>query len=327
MSLLYPMKFTPVFKEKIWGGQQIRTELGKDFSPLPNCGEMWVVSGIPGDETVVENGLLQGNDLSELCEIYMDELMGEKVYEKYGEMFPLLIKFIDTTDWLSVQVHPDDELAMKNHNEDFGKTEMWYILKAGPHAELISGFNAEVNRKDFIEHLKNKTLKEKLNVETVTAGDVYFIPAGRVHAIGGRILLAEIQQSSDVTYRIYDWDRFDVNGLPRELHAELAMDAIDFEVVKDAKTPYLKRKDAPVSLMDCPQFTTRLLQLEHPYTPDYSGIDSFVVFLCTSGKVTLRYENGEERIAAGEALLLPAIIRNVELIPEPNTELLEVYIS
>ncbi len=327
MSALYPLKFTPVFKEKIWGGQQIRKVLQKDFSPLPNCGEMWVVSGIPGDESVVQNGELEGNTLNELCEIFMDELLGEKIYDKFGEMFPLLVKIIDTTDWLSVQVHPDDELAATNHGEAYGKTEMWYILKASHDATLISGFKESLNKATFIKSLANKTLTESLNIVPVEAGDVYFIPAGRVHAIGGHILLAEIQQSSDITYRIYDWDRFDVNGLPRELHTDLATEAINFEVVKDAKSPYLKRKDAAVPLIECPQFTTRLLELQKPYLPDYHDLDSFVILLCTEGSLVVSHETGEENITAGEAVLIPACVRHIELKPAPQANILEIFIA
>jgi mannose-6-phosphate isomerase len=327
MSALYPLKFAPVFKEKIWGGKQIATVLGKDYSPLPNCGEMWVLSGIPGDESVVLNGYLEGNELSELCEVYMDELLGEKVYEKYGEVFPLLIKFIDTTDWLSVQVHPDDDLALKNHGEPNGKTEMWYILKAGDKAELNSGFNADSNKEEIQSLLQAKQISQRLKFEKVNKGDVFFIPAGRVHAIGPDILLAEIQQSSDITYRIYDWDRFDVNGLPRELHTELGLEAIDYSVTKEVKESYTRRDNIPVPLVNCPQFTTNLLCLNASYKPDYSGIDSFVALLCTSGKGNLVYAEGKESLNAGEVILLPAGYSGVQLVPDDAMEILEVYID
>jgi mannose-6-phosphate isomerase len=249
------------------------------------------------------------------------------VYEKYGEDFPLLIKFLDTTDWLSVQVHPGDELALKNHGEPFGKTEMWYVLQAGPKAELISGFNRKVDKSSFAATLQQQTLKDALNVVPVAAGDVFFIPSGRVHAIGGNILLAEIQQSSDITYRIYDWDRFDVNGLPRELHAELALDAIDFEGTNEAKSPYLKRVDVPVNLMSCPEFTTRLLDLHKTYAPNYHDIDSFVILLCTKGQATLQSDGDDVGLVAGEAVLIPAEIRDVTIQPRPTVELLEIYIG
>src|SRR3972149_1007896 len=199
MSHLYPLKFKPIFKDKIWGGDKIKTLLNKDFSPLPNCGESWEISGVQDEISVVSNGFLIGNNLQELIEIYMGDLVGDQVYQKYGIEFPLLIKFIDAHDDLSIQVHPNDKLAMQRHNA-YGKTEMWYIIDADRGAKLISGFNTEVTKDAYIKHLENNTLNLILNYEEVKAGDVFFMPAGRVHAIGKGILLTEIQQTSDITY-------------------------------------------------------------------------------------------------------------------------------
>lgn len=204
-TMLYPFKFKPVFKDKIWGGRKIKTVLGKDFSPLINCGEVWVVSGVKGNETVIENGFLAGNNLAEITEVYMDELLGEPVYNKFGEEFPILVKFIDAADDLSIQVHPDDELAAKRHNS-LGKTEMWYVMDTDPGAKLITGFKQDTDKATYLQHLRNKSLMELLHTEQVKPGDVFYQPAGRVHAIGKGVLLAEIQQSSDVNqYLLPGW--------------------------------------------------------------------------------------------------------------------------
>ncbi len=324
--MLYPLKFKPVFKDKIWGGRKINTNLGLDFSPLPKCGEAWTLSGVAGCQTVVSNGFLEGNELNEILEIYMDELVGEKVYEKYANEFPILVKFIDANDYLSIQVHPDDELAARR-NIGNGKTEMWYILDADPGAELITGFGPEMNRATYLDFFNQKRLKEILNFEKVQKGDVFFIPSGRVHALGPGILLAEIQQTSDTTYRIYDWDRVDSEGHSRELHTDLALDAIDFSHVDSYRSPYKHEINKTACMVDCSCFTTNLLELDHTVGKDYSGLDSFVIYICVEGKAEIR--TGEEctSLTAGEVLLLPAIIDEVSLTPDPYTRILEVYIS
>jgi mannose-6-phosphate isomerase len=203
MNSLYPLKFTPVFKDKIWGGDKLKTILNKDFSDLPNCGESWEISAVQDDISVVSNGFLKGNNLEELIEVYMGDLVGEKVWEKFGCECPLLIKFIDANDNLSIQVHPNDELSAERHDA-YGKTEMWYVVQADPGARLISGFSGKINKAEYLKYLGNGHLEDILNYEEVSAGDVFFIPAGRVHAIGKGIVVAEIQQTSDVTYRIFD---------------------------------------------------------------------------------------------------------------------------
>ena len=324
--MLYPLKFQPVFKEKIWGGQKIRTLLNIDFSPLPNCGEMWALSGVSGYQTKIVNGFLAGNELNEILEIYMDELVGEKVYDRHKTEFPLLVKIIDATDYLSIQVHPDDQLAGKRKLGN-GKTEMWYILDAAPDAELISGFNREMNVNTYLQYLRDKKLKEILNVEMVKKDDLFFIPSGRVHALGPGILLAEIQQTSDTTYRIYDWDRFDANGNPRELHTDLALEAIDFKMYDSYRTHYRPTLNQPSLLVDCPYFTTNLLTFDRTMEKDYSGLDSFVVYLGLEGKVGLRSGDNRLLINPGEVVLLPATIENVVLEPSATGKLLEVYIS
>lgn len=324
--MLYPLKFKPVFKDKIWGGQKIRTSLGLDFSPLPNCGEAWMLSGVPDCQTVIANGFLEGNELNEILEIYMDELVGEKVYEKYPGEFPILVKFIDANDYLSIQVHPDDALAARR-NIGHGKTEMWYILDADPDAALISGFNRQMNASDYLELLNSKRLREVMNYEKVRKGDVFFIPSGRVHALGPGILLAEIQQTSDTTYRIYDWDRVDDEGKSRELHTDLALEAIDFSPVDSYRTNYRHVINKPATLVDCPFFTTNLLEAFEVIEKDYSSLDSFVIYICVEGRGEIRAGSDGVSISAGEVLLLPATTGDVAIVPGPEIKLLEVYIS
>lgn len=325
MNKLYPLKFKPIFKDKIWGGEKIKTVLKKDFSPLPNCGEVWVLSGVEGNQTLIENGFLAGNELNEIVEVFMGDLVGDKTYQKFGAEFPILIKFIDANDWLSIQVHPDDELAEKRHN-NLGKTEMWYILDAEEGAELISGFSKKVNKDGYQKHLENKTLKNILNFEKVKKGDVFYIPSGRVHALGPGILLTEIQQTSDVTYRIYDWDRIDESGMTREIHTEQALDAIDFKVYDNYKTDYEPKTNETVKLIESPYFNTNLIHLTKPLKKDYSELDSFVIYICAEGKYELRYAEGTVNIKKGEALLLPAIFEQVEIYPKAEAKILEVYI-
>jgi mannose-6-phosphate isomerase len=326
MNTLYPLKFQPVFKDKIWGGQKIKNILGMDFGKLPNCGEAWVVSGVEGNPTLVKNGFLAGNELNELVSVYMGDLVGDDVYNNFGDEFPLLIKYIDANDWLSIQVHPDDTLAAKR-KIGRGKTEMWYILESEKESELISGFSKKVDKETYQKHLNEKRLKEILNFEKVEKGDVFFIPAGRVHALGPGILLAEIQQTSDTTYRIYDWDRIDTNGMKRELHTKEALDAIDFEVADTYKTRYKPIKNKTVSLIQCPQFTTNLLDYDQPISKDFEELDTFVIYMAVEGNSLLKWDGGEEEIATGEAVVIPNIINNIELSPIGKAKLLEIYLT
>ena len=325
MNELYPLKFQPVFKDKIWGGQKIKTVLGMDFGKLPNCGEAWVVSGVEGNPTLVKNGFLAGNELNELVSVYMGDLVGDDVYEKHGDEFPLLIKFIDANDWLSVQVHPDDELAEKRGMPN-GKTEMWYILESDKDAELISGFNQPMTRENYLKYFEEKRLKEILNFEKVKKGDVFFIPAGRVHALGPGILLAEIQQTSDTTYRIYDWDRIDAGGMKRELHTREALDAIDFEMADQYKTRYKAKKNKTATLISCPQFTTNLLDYDQEMSKDYEELDSFVIYLGIEGTTFLTWEDGEMELQTGEAVVVPNVIKRIQLKPLAHAKLLEIFL-
>lgn len=324
--MLYPLKFKPIYKEKIWGGNKIKSILRKDFGNLTNCGESWEISGIEGDETIVSNGFLKGNNLNELIEVYMHELVGEKVYDKFGLEFPLLIKYIDAADKLSIQVHPNDALAKERHNA-YGKTEMWYIVQADENSELISGFKNTIDKDIYLKHLENKSLKEILNIEKIKPGDVYFIPAGWVHAICEGTLLAEIQQTSDITYRIYDWDRTDDKGKPRELHTELALDAINFEGKEEFKREFNPLVNQPMNLVECEYFTTNVLLFDQPMEKDYSETDSFVIYMCLEGKVEISSPGCEkESMVMGETILLPASLDEVKIVPIEKSRILEVYI-
>jgi mannose-6-phosphate isomerase len=323
---LYPLKFTPRFQDRVWGGQRIRTKLGLDFSPLSKCAEAWLLSGVEGNETVVENGFLAGNVINELVEIYMDELVGDKVFEDHGEIFPLLIKFLDANQWLSVQVHPDDELA-RRRGMPGGKTEMWYILDAEPGSQIISGFNKKINQKVYLDHLENKDLPEILNYVEVEEGDVIFTPAGRVHSLGPGLLLAEIQQTSDATYRIYDWDRVDDSGKPRELHVEQALEAIQYDEPEDIKRNVQSVVNETVNLVECPYFTTHVVELAQPLRRNYEELDSFIVYLCLEGGMAIRPEDAEGvYVKKGEVVLIPAMLDVIEIFPEGKVKFLEVYI-
>ena len=323
--MLYPLKFKPIYKERIWGGDKLQTLYNKNFAPLKNIGESWELSDVEGDESVVSNGFLAGNNLSELVEIYMGDLMGDHIYEKFGNTFPLLIKFLDANDDLSIQVHPDDELALKRH-DSYGKTEIWYVLDADPDAQLVSGFSKPLDKEEYLKHLQNDTLEEVMKWHNVHKGDVFYIPAGKVHAIGKGNVILEIQQTSDVTYRIYDYNRTDDKGNPRELHTELALDAINFEYTENDKTLYDNKKNTLNEIIKSPFFTINYLKLDQTIARDYYELDSFVILICTAGSAKIRYNDGEECITKGETVLIPAELNTIELVPDELAEVIEVYI-
>jgi len=326
MTALYPLKFKSIYKDKIWGGQKIKTYLGKDFGSLPNCGETWEISGVKSDVSVVDGGALNGESLADLLEKYKEDLVGKKIYAHFGNIFPLLVKFIDANDWLSVQVHPNDELAKKRHNS-FGKTEMWYIIESDPGSTLISGFNQQIDEKTYVEKLNSGHLMDILNKETADAGDVFFLPAGRVHTIGKGLLLAEIQQTSDITYRIYDFDRVDDKGNKRELHTQEALAALDYKVYPDYKTQYTPKVNEDVHLVTCPYFTTNVMDFTHDTSKDYSNLDSFVIHVCVAGAYTLVCDGKSYDVKMGECILLPKVIDHVELKTATGFKILESYIE
>jgi len=322
---LYPLKFKPIIKDKIWGGTRLKTLLNKDCQTI-KAGESWEISGYPGSVSRVRNGLLTGNNLEELIEVYMADLVGESVFEKYGTMFPLLIKFIDANDMLSVQVHPGDDMAAR-HFDSYGKTEMWCILDAEKDSKIITGFNKQMSRELFLNHLYSKTLMDVLHVEQANPGDVFFIPPGRVHAIGSGVLLAEIQQTSDATLRIYDYDRVDEHGRPRDLHIDMALDAIDYNYYSEYKTKYSKKPNGSSKLGECRYFTVNCLEFNQVLEKNYYDIDSFIIYVCTSGSCYIDAEKCDRvSLKMGETVLIPACLHNVKLIPDKEAKILEAYI-
>lgn len=324
MNKLYPLKFKPIFKDTIWGGKKLHDVLDKEGAG-DNCGESWEISTVKNNISVVSEGFLESNSLEELIEVYMGDLVGDKNYEKFGLEFPLLIKYIDANADLSIQVHPDDITARERHNS-FGKTEMWYVIESEPGSRLISGFNRSLSKEEYLDALNNGELKEIMNYEDARPGDVFFMPAGRVHAIGAGIMLAEIQQTSDITYRIFDWDRKDSEGKSRELHTEQALDVIDFKSYDQYRTHYEKVFNQSVNIGECLYFTTNLIEFDRTVEKDFNFIDSFVIYMCVEGRVTLLSPGNEGvEIKKGETTLIPAGIKNIILMPRKPSKILEIY--
>ena len=323
-SNLYPLKFRPILKSIIWGGSDISKF--KNIEPIQDgIGESWEISGVQGDISIIENGHLAGTSLQDLLAESREQLVGSEVYHKFGNKFPLLIKFIDAQDDLSIQVHPDDKLAGERHNS-FGKTEMWYVVKAAPGAFLYTGFEKEISPDEYEKSIEDNSFTDSLKKHIVKEGDVFFLPAGRVHAIGAGCFIAEIQQTSNITYRIYDYNRKDAQGNSRQLHTELAKDAIDFNLYDTYQTEYAKQLNKPVELVTCPYFTTNLLELNEFTKRDYSQKDSFVIYMCLEGSLNLVDNKGNSLlIERGESLLIPAETNYVEISPNNHCKLLEVF--
>jgi len=319
-----PLKFTPILKEKIWGGEKLKNLLHKK-SIQNNIGESWEISDVDNNVSVVVIGKFKGSSLTDLIKKYKANLVGKKVYDKFGDKFPLLIKFIDAKEDLSIQLHPNDEVAKKNHNS-FGKTEMWYILQADKNANLIVGFEKMVDKKKYQSHLENKTLLNILNQEKPVVGDVYYIPTGRVHSIGAGVLLAEIQQTSDVTYRIYDWDRQDDKGNNRALHTKNAIESLDFEVLKNYKTNYSKVDNVASKIVECPYFTTNIIKINKKISINHNDKDSFIIYMCVLGNVLFFNDEFSVKLNLGETILIPNNLNEFKISSEINSELLEVFI-
>ena len=320
-----PLKFIPILKEKIWGGEKLN-KLLKKKSDKNNIGESWEISDVENEMSIVANGKLKGKSIQNIIEQYKGKLVGEKVYQNFGSKFPLLIKFIDAKEALSIQLHPNDKLAKKRHNS-FGKTEMWYVMQADKNANLIVGFKEEVNSETYKKHLQEKTLLKILNSELVEKGDVFFIPTGRVHAIGAGVLLAEIQQTSDITYRIYDWDRKDDEGNYRELHTENALEALDFEVKSSYKTSYKVGVNKKSTIVKCPFFTTNIIIVDGEININHTNKDSFIIYMCVSGNVIFANNNFELELNYGETILIPNSLNHFEIKSNKKSELLEVFIE
>ena len=323
--MLYPLKFTPLSKYRIWGGNKLNSVLNKGFEG-DNNGESWEISDVKGDETKVANGTLEGKTLRELINEYKGEFIGNKVYETFGSEFPLLIKFIDAKTPLSIQVHPHDHIAKERHNS-FGKNEMWYIMDADDDAEIIVGFNKSLDKQSYTEYLENNKVLEVLNTVKTNAGDAFNIPTGRVHAIGAGVLLAEVQQTSDITYRIFDYNRVDkTTGKERELHNDLALDVIDFEVHDSYKESYKTDKNTSNKLIHSPYFKSDILPLEEDLERDYSQKDSFVILICVEGNLTVKALESDYSLVKGECMLIPASIKNLVLSPLEKSKVLEIYL-
>ena len=322
--MLYPLKFHPILKKKIWGGENLAYKSNEHEEAI---GESWEISAVEDNISVVSNGILADNDLQELIEVYMGELVGDHVYEKFGIEFPLLIKYIDANDDLSIQVHPDDETAKERHNA-YGKTEMWYMVDAEKDASLVLGFNQEIDKNTYLQALHQNKLMDLLNVQKVKKGESFFIPAGLVHAIGKGCFIAEIQQTSDITYRIYDYNRKDANGNTRELHTDLATDVIDYSYHPQHKVNYTPHDNQSVQLVKCPYFTTNLLVFDRDIEKEYVRLDSFVIYMCLQGKFTITTgECDPVLVNKGETVLVPACFKNLTLYPDDVTQVLEIYVE
>jgi len=345
---LYPLKFKPILKQVLWGGSEIGRF--KQLDTLESgIGESWEVSQVPGSVSVVANGPLQGKSLTELMEAEPKALLGAKIYQRFGMEFPLLVKFIDAQDDLSIQVHPNDALARKRH-DSFGKTEMWYVIDNKPGAKLISGFSQQIDANEYSRRIAENSIEEVLQVHEAKAGEVFFLPAGRVHAIGAGLFIAEIQQSSNITYRLYDYNRKDAQGNGRELHTELAKEAIDYGIPDEFKKDYQPLENELIPLVSCSYFTTNRIHLkadesgfERVMTKDgprqvpmietlemdrnYEGFDSFVIYVCMKGVGQIQY--GDDLyldIRQGETVLLPAALDSTVLSTTSELLLLETYI-
>ena len=322
-SELYPLKFQPIFTYRMWGGEKLKTVLNKDYIE-PSIGESWEISDVEHNETEVSEGHLKGKTLRDLIKAYQEDFVGTKVYRDFGDEFPLLIKYIDAKTPLSIQVHPNNELARERHNS-FGKNEMWYIMQADEDAELIVGFNKEVTEKEYFEHVENATVTDILNIEKVTRGDTFYIPTGRVHAIGAGILLAEIQQTSNITYRIYDYDRVDAKtGEKRKLHTALAVDAIDYNFYDTYKTDYEVGQNEASELVHSPYFKTNIVEVKGEMNIDYAHLDSFIIYMCVEGATVLEYKGKNYSLNKGETILMPAAIKQVTLMSKERSRVLEV---
>ena len=309
--------------ERLWGGRGLE-KFGRRLPEDKKIGESWELSAVEGAVTRVKNGGLRGNNINELIEVYMGDLVGESVYERFGEEFPLLIKFLDACEQLSVQVHPDDEVAIERHHA-YGKSELWYVIEAAEDACIYWGFNRQYTKEEYLEHLANGTVEQMLRRVPVRAGEAYFIPAGTVHAMGRGVMVAEIQQTSDVTYRIFDWNRVDQNGTARELHTDLALDVIDFARTEPEVMVPRPEPNGVTEVKSCRHFTINLIDVQSAVRRSVMSWDSFVVYVCVGGSVKIATEEGDESLKMGETVLIPASTDEVQI--KGCGKLLEIYIK
>ncbi len=317
------LKFKPLLKQTIWGGDKI-IPFKQLSDSLDNVGESWEISGVKDNETIVADGPLEGKSLNAVVGEMGAKLVGHDNYKRFGNEFPLLIKFIDARDDLSIQVHPTDEIAVRQGRKR-GKTEMWYLMASDPGAKLYSGLKREITPEEYKKMVEDDTICDALAQYEVKEDDVFFLPAGRIHAIGTGCFLAEIQQTSDVTWRIYDFKRKDKNGNYRELHTKQAAEAIDYHVEKDYRTEYRPEKNQGVNIVNCPYFNTAVYDLDEPMTLDYSGLDSFVILIGLKGEGTITDAEGNTTsLKAGETVLVPA--EETEVKVSGTVKFLETYV-
>ena len=323
--MLYPLKFKPQLKEVLWGGSRL-VAAGKKPAKGTNpssVGESWELSGLAGHESVVANGMLRSNDISELTEVYMGELVGDKVYEQFGLEFPLLLKFIDTHQQLSVQVHPTDDFVSEEGLR--GKTEMWYVVDAAPDSYIYLDWNRTLTDEEFDEAVESGTIEKYLNRIAVAKGDAFLIPAGTVHSIGSGVVVAEVQETSDITYRIFDWNRADVDGKPRELHLDQASQVVRLEPQGGLRITKHPKTGSAEELTSCEQFTVNLIAIDGTIELDYAPLDSFVAYMCVEGEVTITGCGESESIKALETVLIPA--EATDIVLRGKGRLLEVFIK
>ena len=320
---MQPIKFNPLLKSTLWGGNKIIPFKHLD-SNQENVGESWEISGVPNNETIVSDGELKGQKLNDVVATLKDKLVGTANYKRFGNEFPLLIKFIDARQDLSIQVHPTDEIA-KQQGKERGKTEMWYIMDSDADAKLYSGLKMQITPEQYKEMVENDTICDALAQYKVKADDCFFLPAGRIHAIGTGCFLAEIQQTSDVTYRIYDFKRKDKDGNYRQLHTQEASECINYNVEKDYRTEYTPKKNEGVNLVNCPYFNTAVYDLDEPMTLDYSELDSFVILIAIKGEGTIKDNEGNEMsLKVGETILITATTQSLKV--EGTVKFLETYV-
>ena len=305
----YPILFQPILKERIWGGNKLKTVLNKS-NVTNTTGESWEISSVENEVSIILNGIYQDTNLTQLINDFPMETLGTSVFKKFGKEFPLLFKFLDAKQELSIQVHPNDALAKKRH-QSFGKTEMWYVIQAEENAKIIVGFKEKSSPEEYLNHLENKTLLKILNEIVVKKGDVFLLESGTIHAIGAGIVIAEIQQTSDITYRVYDWDRRDSHGNARELHTDLALEAINYNKT-NTKKEYNKTLNVSNLAVDCPFFTTKIIPLQGEIIFK-TNKQSFTVLMCTDGDFELHYNNQTEQYSIGDTILIPAFLTDFKL--------------
>ena len=325
---LYPFLFHPNLHTVVWGGHRLQVYKGLQSTDEP-IGESWEVSAVPSSTSIISNGSFAGRDIISVISEYPEDILGKAVNEKYHGQLPLLVKFIDAKRDLSIQVHPNDEMAQREHGK-MGKSEMWYVIKADAGSHLYAGFKQEITPEEYQQRIADGTIIEVLADHQVKAGDVFYLPAGRIHAICGGILLAEVQQSSDVTYRIYDYNRPGMDGKPRQLHTELAAQALDYHVEENYRTEYVDNPNKAIQIIDSPYFDVRVMEISKPFHRDLRKYDSFIISMCIEGdcKLCVRSTGDEILLRQGSSTLIPAAIADYDVLPlHHTTRLLDAFID